>query len=270
MVDPENSMKKNRTLILSLLGYFFTLAFMTGYIVLFVLNKDTFLPAGAFGIPAGPRNTLLITISTFSYAVLYPLIAGFFSILIIARQPVHPIGWLLIITSLITTAANFTSEWAVYGYYTSPGSLPGVLYFAWLSNFAPFIALSLIWLTIAVFPDGRFVSKFWKTAFLIAVGMFCGVGLMGTNLEASLNNVYGIPSPFINQTIEPLHSFLSSIWFPIQGVIYLILIGSAINRFYKAVGVVRQQLKWMFYSITLMGLLTIIGILIFQLHGNIL
>jgi signal transduction histidine kinase len=80
--------------------------------------------------------------------------------LLATRVPDNPIGWIFLAGGLSQGLAGFGREWAVLGYVTHPGSLPGPDWGGWL-GWASTISFATLPLSILRFPDGRLTGRFW-------------------------------------------------------------------------------------------------------------
>ena len=89
------------------------------------------------------------------------------------RQPGNPIGWILLVLSLVFLVASNGGQYAVLAYHQHYGGLP-------YPRVGAFLAATWIWLImllplpLTLFPDGR-VSGRWRWvlgAYLVACGVF--------------------------------------------------------------------------------------------------
>jgi signal transduction histidine kinase len=80
--------------------------------------------------------------------------------LLATRVPDNPIGWIFLAGGIGQALAGLGREWAVFGYMTHPGSLPGPAWGAWL-GWASTISFATLPLSILRFPDGRLTGRFW-------------------------------------------------------------------------------------------------------------
>jgi hypothetical protein len=78
---------------------------------------------------------------------------------LVSRLPRHRIGWLLVLGGMGLAASGATSGLADYGLAVHPGSVPGAIWLAWVSQWtwAPEIACLFILLPL-FYPSGRLVS----------------------------------------------------------------------------------------------------------------
>ncbi len=156
---------------------------------------------------------------------------------IVTRHPRHPIGWIYTASGLLIGLAGFS--WA-YSQLAQQLVLPfapvadavfGVTFFA---GFLLPITLGLL-----LFPDGHLVSRGWRAAVLLTVIGY--VGIVGVNALAE------------RPEYETLHSVAGFGALTLPAVI-LASVASLILRWRRAVGVERQQLKWVGAAALLLGL----------------
>jgi hypothetical protein len=89
--------------------------------------------------------------------------------ILVSRLPGNLIGWLLAAGGFCFAGGSGATGLADYGLNVHPGSLPGAIWFAWLSQWiwAPFIG-SVVLLAL-VYPSGRLLSARWRPVAWAAV-----------------------------------------------------------------------------------------------------
>ena len=86
---------------------------------------------------------------------------GLVGVVVAARQPRQPMGWLLISIAAFFAAAIDSSFYSLLDYRMHHGTLPlGGVAVLLLSSWAPTVIL--LGLTIILFPDGRLPSRRWR------------------------------------------------------------------------------------------------------------
>lgn len=232
-----------------------------GALILYLLNRHTPVPA-AWGSTGGARNNPWDVANVILQALIFSGVSGAFGALVINRLPTHLIGWLLCVVGLASAASMFLGEWTVYGAYTAPGALPAVGLAAWITNWM-WIALfgALQWM-LAVFPDGRALSRRWLALTWIPTAIFVASMFLGAIIETPMSSAYKVANPFVRQHPAALYDFLFGIGGMAMAAAIVAVLASAIARFRHSRGRQRQQMKWMMSGVTLMAALALTGLLL--------
>ncbi len=190
------------------------------------------LPAEDFGF-RGFTGLFAITFSTVGW--------------VIARhQPGNALGWLFGVVGLIGAVMVFCQGYAVYGVLAHPGSLPMVVWAAWLYSwiwvpFATIVGVN----TLLLFPDGHMPGPRWR--FVAWLGWLLGAMVSAALMTApgplqnftALQNPAGV-GPDIDPTLQA--SILGAFGLAIGASAF-----SLVLRFGRSTGILRQQLKWIAY-----------------------
>ena len=148
--------------------------------------------------------------------------------------------------------------YSIYG-VASPGSVPFPVGVAGVNNFLWVPAVGLLGTyAIMLFPDGRLPSKRWRPlAWLsgaVIVVLSAGVALSPEPLQ----NLEGIRNPF---GLE-LPPWMEAAFYAILALLPLCMlasVGSLVSRYRRAVGEERQQIKWISFAASVVGLLYLIA-----------
>jgi two-component system NarL family sensor kinase len=189
-------------------------------------------------------------------------------VLIAARRPRNPIGWLLLLAGVWLTVAAFGYEYARYAFEVHPGGLPGGDWWLWAARREGAMADYALPFLLLLFPTGYLLSRRWRPAAWLAFAAVTAVNVVYAFLAgdiappASRGNpaFYGIANPAglfgdAQQDwpwIGPLLTGLSVL------AITLGLAGG-IARFRRSQGEERQQLKWVAYAFALVAAVVIGG-----------
>jgi len=204
-----------------------------------------------FGMDAqlrGAGRTDLATISANSAVIYVPVMfsAATVGLVVAARRPRHPVGWLFLALGLFVALSGALDDYAAYGLLTRPGSRPGAAFAANAPGaiFMPWLVI--VALVLYLTPTGRALSKRWAgVARVTAISGTIGfaVALVSRSqldppFEAFRNNVI-LPG---SDTYGPVVRGVS------VSLLMLGLMGSAVCmvvRFRRSTGTERQQLHWL-------------------------
>jgi hypothetical protein len=191
-------------------------------------------------------------------------------VLIVARQPGNPIGWLLLACAVSYALAGLTNAYASYGRNVGPDELAGVALADAVSQvlFLAGVGLASTFLLL-LFPTGKPPSRrWWAVGWLAGIGMVlaaAGIALapgpLGGDPRAPVNPL-GIPG---GEEVLTAAKTIGLIAFPIA---IFGSVGSLIVRFRGAQQVERQQLKWLSYAAVLVGLAALFQIVLTAVWGD--
>jgi hypothetical protein len=185
--------------------------------------------------------------------------------LVASRRPRNPIGWILLADGLLWMILAVTDSYLVYG-VARPGSVPfpvtvGALGNTWL--WVPTVGLLGIYL-ILLFPDGQLPSRGWRPLALFSGAVIVLLSVAEGLAPGPLENQGGVRNPF---GIEAL-PWLVGVAQIITPLLPLCILASAVSmvlRFRRSRGEVRQQIKWVAFVTSLVGLLYLCAMIVSQL-----
>jgi hypothetical protein len=212
-------------------------------VALYVLARSAPIPSSL--VASRTVIDLLISVPVLAFPVVGALIAS--------RRPHNPIGWICLADGFLWMLLGLFDYYGVYG-LVRPGSVPfPVVIYAlgqWL--WVPTVGLLAIYLVL-LFPDGRLPSRGWRPlAWLsgaVIVLMSVTQGLVPGPLPelGRVRNPFGLEgAPWVaDATNAILVLFLFCI---LASVLSLIL------RYRRSGGEVRQQIKWIAFAASFVGL----------------
>jgi signal transduction histidine kinase len=177
--------------------------------------------------------------------------------LITARRH-NRIGWIFCAIALGFGIFAFSWTYVVRGLVTAPGSLPGTTFLAWVRTWVLTFAFAPIPLLLLLFPTGRLSSRRWQPVAWILIGgpvlnliaVAFRPGPIFSDYKVVVENPFGI-------------SGLGGIWL-VAVVLVLVWFGAVaasvvglVQRFRRATGEERQQLKWLAYVAGTAGVMLI-------------
>ena len=181
------------------------------------------------------------------------LTMGFIGALIASRHPRNAIGWLFLMMAFLAALSALAGEYARYALVKRPGSLPGGVWAAWLSDwmwlaaiFAPLIFVLLL------FPNGRLLSPRWKW---VALPAFTFTVFASFAFAVAPRRYEDVPvrNPLGFEAARGWAEWLDSVGFFLFVGMIIAAAASVIVRFRRSSGEERQQLKWFAYAAGLMA-----------------
>lgn len=178
--------------------------------------------------------------------------------LIVSRQPRNLAGWIFCLVGATVPVNGLAFGYALYGVKLADAELPGLGLAAILGEYS-FAAFALIPLLFLLFPDGRPPSPRWAWATrLLVAGFVLAVGAFVLQ-PGPLNNL--VDSGILYENPFGVAAFASgepgALLIPI-GVVtmlgtFLATVVAVRQRFQRAVGEERQQMRWLVAVATLAG-----------------
>jgi hypothetical protein len=184
------------------------------------------------------------------------------SFLITSRRPENLVGWAIAIGTLLTAAADFGLEYAVYGLVTAPGSVPIPIWVGILAGCFRSVGFILIlYVVLLLFPDGHLPSPRWRpVAWLLVVSAL--VQALDSLFSPDFSDIDSRLAPFSKPTGNILPNFAGDIFGGLTllcwGASVLACVAALVVRFRRSSGDERQQLKWLTYSSFLSGAILVL------------
>src|SRR5215217_748694 len=188
--------------------------------------------------------------------LLFPLVGA----LIASRRQRNPIGWILLADGLLWMLSDVMDYYAVYG-VASPGSIPFPVGVAGINNWLWVPAVGLLGTYVfLLFPDGRLPSGRWRplawlsgvVIVLLSVGIALSPGI--------LENLGGIRNPF-GLVGFPWVETAPYVILPLLPLCMLASVFSLVLRYRRSRGGERQQIKWIAFAASFVGLLYLIAMI---------
>jgi hypothetical protein len=166
--------------------------------------------------------------------------------IVASRRPENPVGWLLCLSGIAVSMSSFTSEYAIYALLAEPNSLPAGEAMAWIAAWMLPIMSGLQVAYLLLFPTGRLPSRRWRwLAWLTVAYILVGVITAAFSPGAYQGSLGPIRNPL---GIEGFTQFYKAVVYTMAPVLFAAAAFSLFVRLRRAVGVERQQLKWLAYA----------------------
>ena len=206
-----------------------------------------------------PVNLLL----TFMAMLGSTLMAG----LIITRQPENPIGWLLLLPSLV---GSIPADLYIQSFSSAPAHPSIWLILAvWYANWSWLPMIFAIFFIPVLFPTGRPLTPRWR--WVIVLGLVMAAFFL---FVTTFTTQFTVSDQGVNWTIANPIGFLPDIFQYIMvpwilGLLSLTILSlaSIFVRYRRAQAVERQQIKWLLYACGLFGAVYLAGFPISDLQG---
>ncbi len=220
--------------------------------------------SAAFSLTTGTGRTLSGDAVVWVFALVFAVVGA----LIAARQPDNAIGWIFLGAAVAVGVGSVAGSYANYWIETGDGSEWLGRTAAWYSeiSWVPWILVPPTFLLL-LFPDGHLLSRRWRPiAWSAALGIaleFVVDGLAPGPIAdfPQLRNPYGLESPVLEPiTALAMLSLLTG------------LVGSSvalIQRFRRAHGQQRQQIKWLAFAGVIAGVIVpVVGFVAYDTLGD--
>jgi hypothetical protein len=179
-----------------------------------------------------------------------------------ARRPRHPVGWLLLAFGLSVVAAGVSAGYSRYGLLARPGSPPGAAWVAAYEQHAGIPTAACLGLILLLTPTGAPPSPRWRwwlrlTATAPLVALACWLPQPFLEPYRSVANPLAVPGL--------AEALLGPAWVApaVTGLAIPVGAWSLVVRFRRAGGTERQQLRWLALAaaVVAVGVVAIGGLL---------
>jgi hypothetical protein len=165
--------------------------------------------------------------------------------IVASRRPENPVGWLVCLYSIAIGTSYFSSEYAIYALQAQSHSLPAGEVLVWISSWMLSITVGLQVFSLLLFPTGRLPSRRWRWLAWLTVAVTL-IGMISSAFSSGqLDGLGPIRNPLGMEGFSDVYDVVRSVMFPL---LFLAVASSLFARLRRAVGVERQQLKWLAYA----------------------
>ena len=206
---------------------------------------------------AGPISGLVI----FLPFLAFPLVGA----LIASKRPQNPIGWICLTAGFLWMLIVLSDSYGTYG-LAKPGSIPypvaSEALGLWL--WVPPVGLLGTYL-ILLFPNGRLPSRRWRPLAWLS-GAVIVLGSVGIALApGSVEDLGGVRNPFGLEG-APWVAY-AAVVVPLLPVCILASAVSLVLRYRRSGGEERQQVKWIAFAASFVGLVALITVVSTQMFA---
>jgi hypothetical protein len=166
--------------------------------------------------------------------------------IVASHRPENPVGWLLCLSAVVISTDSFVAQYATYALVAQPNSLPAGEAMAWIASWLLPIMIGLQVFYLLLFPTGRLPSRRWRwLAWLTVAFVVVGVVLSAFSPGALMGALGPIRNPL---GIEGFTNAYQALLYTIPPLLFGAVALSVFMRLRHAVGVERQQIKWLAYA----------------------
>jgi two-component system, NarL family, sensor kinase len=175
-------------------------------------------------------------------------------VVVVRHQPRNPVGWILILFTVLTMLAVDAGSYAVFCYRLGHPGLPlAPAALVLVSLWAP--AYALVALAILLFPDGRLTSRRWRWVLWIYAGLVACVTVVitapaiaavgaGHDIRVDSSGDVTNTGQLTGWLAHPPRWLIASVLLSIMGI-WLSFVAHQVLSWRQATGEHRQQLKWL-------------------------
>jgi hypothetical protein len=186
--------------------------------------------------------------------LIFPLVGA----LIASRRPRNAIGWILLAEGLLWMFLGMTDYYGLYG-VARPDSVPFPVGVAAVNNFMWVPAVGLLGTYVfLLFPDGRLPSRRWRPLAWLSGTVIVLVSILVGLTPGGLQNLGGIRNPYALEGYPWLET-VAYIVLPLLPLCMLASVISLVMRYRRSRGEERQQIKWIAFAASFVGLLYLIA-----------
>jgi hypothetical protein len=187
----------------------------------------------------------------------FPLVGA----LVASRRPENPIGWICLAVGSFWMLAIMSGSYAMYGLrVASPGSVPFPAAIGSLSEvLAPATGGLIGTYLLLLFPDGKLPSRGWRPLAWLSGAVIVSISVGGVLTPGRLQDLGRVRNPF---GLEG-HPWVGDATQGVTLLLPLCILASAVSlvlRFIRSGGEEREQIKWLAFAASILGLIP--GILV--------
>jgi hypothetical protein len=204
----------------------------------------------------GPLSSAITVSLAGALFLVFPVVGT----MIASRRPRSPIGWILLADGLLWNLSGMMDYYTDYG-TARPGSLPFVVGLATINNWLWVPAAGLLGtFAFLLFPDGRLPSRRWHPLAWLSGITIVLVSIVVAVTPGPFEGLEGVRNP-LGILAFPWMKPLPYILVPLFLFCMLLSVLSLVLRYRRSRGEERQQIKWIAFAASVVGLLYLIAMI---------
>ena len=172
----------------------------------------------------------------------YPLGFAAVGLILGARRPRNPIGWIFLGMGVVSVLQSTASQYAVRALVGAPGSLPAGHVVGWVASWLWIPASFALGLVFLLFPTGRLLSAGWRPAAALVVTYAAATTVVGA-LANGPPGAYGTNGLSAGTPVGPFRTVVFILTLG-SGPVLALCVASLVVRFRRARAEERAQLRW--------------------------
>jgi len=169
--------------------------------------------------------------------------------LVASKRPGNPLGWIMCLSGLAYALMALADRYAQPFIEDAANGLPGSMFALWASNWAWMVGVApAATFLLLLFPNGRLPSPRWRAVAWLAAGGLA-LGVFGLAFTPGVFEGYKVKNP----VGVPGADLAGGIGMIALSVAAIASIASLFVRYRHGRAEERQQLKWLMYAATLVG-----------------
>jgi hypothetical protein len=178
------------------------------------------------------------------------------------RRPGNAVGWLLLGWGMVMAFSAFTGAYVERGLVRDPGSLPGPGWAAWAEAVVWHPAFGLLAFLLLLFPHGRLPSRRWRPFAWFTVAVYLTLSVSAALAPGAVELYYPEAVPPLRLPPGPAADVVFGVLLPAQLLLLVVALVSLVLRLRRATGEERQQVKWFVYTVVVVILAFVAGIVV--------
>jgi hypothetical protein len=219
-------------------------------VTMFLVSVLLYVLARSAQLPSGLRaNIALIDMLTSLPVLAFPLVGA----LLASRRPRNPIGWICLADGLLWTFLGMINYYGIYGLaQTKSIPFPVAVYALGQWLWVPTVGLLAIYLVL-LFPDGRLPSRRWLPLAWLSGAVIALLSVAEGITPGPIADLGGVRNPFGLEG-QPWVAEAANAILVVFLVCILASVVSLVLRYRHSLGEERQQIKWIAFAASVVGL----------------